>query len=110
MKPILKKPGSAVTASAMDPFEVSEEDLTILAKLNGEGHYIGSDGDRLFTRNEVTIILKRRLERYKNNILSKYQLSSMHELDALILLASKIKESVRSYNATIELMNYGEKE
>lgn len=47
-------------------------------------HYIGEDGDRLFTRDEVTVILRRRLDRYQNSIFEKYGVKDSSELDRVV--------------------------
>ena len=47
-------------------------------------YYIGEDGDRLFNRDEVTIILRKRLERYQNNLFESYGVASMDELNRII--------------------------
>ena len=49
-----------------------------------EGHYVGVDGDRLFTRDEVTRILKRRIDRYQNSVFLKYGVKNAQELDKLV--------------------------
>ena len=47
-------------------------------------HYIGEDGDRLFTRNEVTTILNKRIKRYEQSILNTYNLKSVDDLKHII--------------------------
>lgn len=47
-------------------------------------HYLGVDGDRLFTRDEVTRILNRRLDRFKENLLKEYGLTQKAELDTIV--------------------------
>ena len=43
----------------------------------------GPQPDRTFTRDEVTRILKRRIDRYQNSVLTKYGVKDASELDSL---------------------------
>jgi len=47
-------------------------------------YYVGEDGDRLFTRNEVTTILHKRIERYQNNLFESYGVENIEELNRII--------------------------
>ncbi len=86
-----KKPVDATTAVAKEPLEVTEKDVNEANTLIAEEHYVGKDGDRLFTRDEVSIILRKRIERHDRALLAKYHLSSMQELDELVRFAHDVE-------------------
>ena len=69
------KPVKATTAVATDSFEESKE-KTLTPSKDTDGNYIGDDGDRLFTRDEVTQILRVRLDRQLKSITERYSFPS----------------------------------
>lgn len=52
--------------------------------------------DRTFTRDEVTKILKKRLDRYQNSVYQKYGVKDVDELDSLFNKAKEYDDIVRS--------------
>lgn len=72
-KPI--EPVKAVSATAEELLAPQEK-----VDVDTKKTYFGADGDRLFTRDEVGIILKKRLDRYVNSILAKTSCTSISEL------------------------------
>lgn len=94
-----KKPVGATAAVAKDSFKESNKPFPP-ARKDAEGNYIGDDGDRLFTRDEVSIILQKRMERYSKSLLEKYGLSSLDELEGLIMLADKVTEAAKIYGTS----------
>lgn len=60
-------------------------------------HYVGEDGDRLFTRSEVTIVLRKRLERKQKQILDTYGVQSFNELENIVKTYNYFKESLLEY-------------
>lgn len=88
-------PVEATTAVA-DSFEESKRIVRHPNK-DALGNYVGDDGDRLFTRDEVTTILRVRLGRQLKTILEKYGIENLEELDALVNLADKVNESIEEY-------------
>ena len=63
------------------------------------GHYIGEDGDRLFTRNEVTVILKKRLDRYQNQVFAKYGVKGFDDLDEIVNAYNYLKDSFSKFSS-----------
>jgi transcriptional regulator with XRE-family HTH domain len=59
-------------------------------------YYLSKDGDRLFTRDEVTTILKKRIDRYQQSIFAKYKLQGVAEMDRAIDLYHHMKDAFES--------------
>lgn len=64
-------------------------------------HYVGADGDRLFTRDEVTTILRKRLDRFKNSIFEKAGVHSEESLIQVVEAYSRMRETFMNYKAEI---------
>lgn len=58
--------------------------------------------DRTFTRDEVTRILKRRIDRYQNNVFTKYGVKDSTELDALFEKAKGYDDIIKSRDELTE--------
>ena len=58
--------------------------------------------DRTFTRDEVTKILKRRLDRYQNSVYSKYGVKDSAELDSLFDKAKSYDDIIKSRDEALE--------
>ena len=58
--------------------------------------------DRTFTRDEVTKILKRRLDRYQNSMYTKYGVKDSTELDSLFDKAKSYDDIIKSRDEALE--------
>ena len=94
-----KKPVDATTAVAKEPLEVTEKDVNEANTLIAEEHYVGKDGDRLFTRDEVSIVLRKRMERYQKSLLDKYKVKDLDELERLVLLGKHMEQAFQEYSS-----------
>ena len=65
-------------------------------------HYVGEDGDRLFTRNEVTEILKKRIKRHEQKLLNELGFNSLNELADVSNSFKTIKKVIDSQNSLEE--------
>lgn len=63
-------------------------------------------GDRTFTRDEVTQILKKRLDRFKNSVYAKYGAKDSTELDALFEKAKGYDDILKSRDELTETLAF----
>ena len=59
-------------------------------------HYVGEDGDRLFTRDEVTVILNKRIVRHDQQLVTRLGFSSMKDLENVATSFKLLKEIMES--------------
>ena len=62
--------------------------------------------DRTFTRDEVTKILKRRIDRYQNSVYKKYGVNNLDEFNALIEKAKGYDDIVKSRDELSETVAF----
>lgn len=73
-----------------EKFCLQQNEMLVVRNNDGKvDHYVGLDGDRLFTRNEVTIILKKRINRKINLILAKAGARDEDDLISMAKIGSK---------------------
>ena len=64
-------------------------------------HYLGEDGDRLFTRNEVTQIIDKRIKRYEQNLCDELGVMDIFELHSIVRFHFYLSEHfVTNWNKT----------
>lgn len=90
MKKKVTEPVEAVSAPAKEVSNTSEIEAEPTPLKDKEGHYIGHDGDRLFTRNEVTTILKVRFERHDASLLRSLRCKDFDEVSDLVDFARSV--------------------
>lgn len=64
--------------------------------------------DRTFTRDEVTKILKRRLDRYQNSVYTKYGVKDSTELDSLFEKAKTYDDIIKARDEALEKVAFME--
>ena len=69
---------------------------------NGSQGQTVQQQDRTFTRDEVTQILKRRLDRYQNNVYKKYGVENSEALDSLFEKAKSYDDIVKERDEALE--------
>ena len=62
--------------------------------------------DRTFTRDEVTNILKRRLDRYQNSMYTKYGVKDSGELDSLFEKAKTYDDIIKARDEALETVAF----
>lgn len=90
MKKKTNEPVEAVSAPAKEVISTSETEAKAEPLKDKDGHYIGEDGDRLFTRDEVTTILKSRFERHDAGLLRSLRCKNMEEVKDLVDFARSV--------------------
>lgn len=69
---------------------------------NGDQGTPAMQPDRTFTRDEVTKILKKRLDRYQNSMYTKYGVKDSSELDSLFDKAKGYDDLIKERNEALE--------
>lgn len=65
-------------------------------------HYTGIDGDRLFTRSEITTILQKRYARHDQQLASMLGLSSIEDVKELVPILNLIKNALQNKNEELK--------
>ena len=79
-----------------------ETPTTATPTTNGDTGQTAQQPDRTFTRDEVTKILKRRLDRYQNSMYTKYGVKDSTEFDSLFEKAKSYDDLVKSRDEALE--------
>lgn len=65
-------------------------------------HYTGIDGDRLFTRSEITTILQKRYARHDQQLASMLGLSSIEDVKELVPILNLLKNALQNKNEELK--------
>ena len=79
----------------------TEATPTVQNGVSGENQ-ASNKPDRTFTRDEVTTILKRRIDRYQNSVFNKYGVKNAQELDSLFEKAKGYDDVIKSRDELTE--------